>query len=137
MGVDAFAVLADPVRREVVELLAEGPVTAGDIAARFPVTRPAVSRHLRVLREAGLVDSAVRGQHRVYTLRRAGLAELDRWLDRFRPLADIGTATEAAPAGPASRLDALDTELRRGRRNRRAAALDTDTETPGAHRGSA
>jgi DNA-binding transcriptional ArsR family regulator len=143
MGVDAFAVLADPVRREVVELLAEGPVTAGDIAARFPVTRPAVSRHLRVLREAGLVDSAVRGQHRVYTLRRAGLAELDRWLDRFRPLADIGTGTgtgtgtEAAPAGPASRLDALDTELHRGRRNRRAAALDTDTETPGAHRGSA
>ena len=121
--------LADPLRREVVELLADGPVTAGEIAARFPVTRPAVSRHLRVLRESGLVDSAVRGQHRVYTLRRDGLAELDRWLDRFRPL----TPVDAAPAGPAARLDALDTELHRGRRARRAARSDT----PGAHRGSA
>jgi DNA-binding transcriptional ArsR family regulator len=126
--VDAFTVLADPLRRQVVELLAEGPVTAGDIAARFPITRPAVSRHLRVLRESGLVESAVQGQHRVYTLRRAGLAELDRWLDRFRPL-----TTDAAPAGPAARLDALDTELHRGRRARRAATADPT----GEHRGTA
>ncbi|HLU59184.1 MAG TPA: metalloregulator ArsR/SmtB family transcription factor [Pseudonocardia sp.] len=126
---DAFTVLADPLRREVVEMLADGPVTAGEIAARFPVTRPAVSRHLRVLRESGLVASEVRGQHRVYTLRREGLVELDRWLDRFRPLAPV----EAAPAGPAARLDALDTELHRGRRVRRRAR----TDTPGAHRGSA
>ena len=125
--VDAFAVLADPLRRQVVELLAEGPVTAGDIAVRFPITRPAVSRHLRVLRESGLVESAVRGQHRVYTLRRAGLAELDAWLDRFRPL----TADDAAAAGPAARLDALDTELHRGRRARRAA------DPTGEHRGTA
>ncbi|WP_345382633.1 metalloregulator ArsR/SmtB family transcription factor [Pseudonocardia yuanmonensis] len=124
---DAFAVLADPLRRQVVELLAGGPVTAGEIAARFPVTRPAVSRHLRVLRESGLVESAVRGQHRVYTLRRAGLAELDHWLDRFRPLA------EPAPAGPATRLDALDTELHRGRRARHGAPADRT----GEHRGSA
>lgn len=140
-GVDAFAVLADPLRRQVVELLAEGPVTAGDIAARFPVTRPAVSRHLRVLRESGLVESAVQGQHRVYTLRRAGLAELDDWLGRFRPLADsdTGTRTDAGthtdagpvPAGPAARLDALDTELHRGRRARRAA------DPTGDHRGTA
>ncbi|WP_308194427.1 ArsR/SmtB family transcription factor [Pseudonocardia kujensis] len=141
---DAFTVLSDPLRRRVVELLAEGPVTAGDIAARFPVTRPAVSRHLRVLREAGLVESAVRGQHRVYTLRRAGLTELDRWLDRFRPLTShdsedradggglVGTDDVAAPpAGPAARLDALDTELHRGRRARRAA------DPTGEHRGTA
>ncbi|GAA5132871.1 ArsR/SmtB family transcription factor [Pseudonocardia adelaidensis] len=127
---DAFTVLADPLRREVVELLAGGPVTAGDIAARFPVTRPAVSRHLRVLRESGLVESAVQGQHRVYTLRRAGLAELDRWLDRFRPL----ISAEAAPAGPAARLDALGTELHRGRRARRAALADPPA---GEHHGSA
>src|SRR4051812_16732196 len=115
MFVDAFAVLADPVRRQVVELLGEGPVTAGEIGGRFPITRPAVSRHLRVLRESGLVESAVQGQHRVYTLRRAGLAELDRWLERFRPL----PSADVAPAGPAARLDALDTELHRGRRARR------------------
>lgn len=129
--------LADPLRREVVELLAEGPVGAGEIAERFPVTRPAVSRHLRVLREAGLVRSVVRGQHRVYVLERAGLAALDGWLERFRPLprtaavpdrtvldhtAD-GAVSRALP-GPAGRLDALDTELRRGRRAR------TD-QTPG------
>ncbi|SDF81907.1 transcriptional regulator, ArsR family [Pseudonocardia oroxyli] len=115
MRVDLFAALADPVRREVVELLADGPVTAGVIAERFPVTRPAVSRHLRVLREAGLVEAQVRGQQRVYTLRRAGLAPLEEWLERFR-----------APVLPADRLDALDTELRRGRR-----ARDTEGERRG------
>ena len=78
--------LADPVRREIVELLATGEMGAGEIAERFPVTRPAISRHLRVLREAGLVTSEVRAQRRVYRLERAPLAELDAWLDRFRPL---------------------------------------------------
>jgi DNA-binding transcriptional ArsR family regulator len=128
IGVDLLAALADPLRRQVVELLADGPVTAGEIAARFPITRPAVSRHLRVLRECGLVESAVHGQHRVYTLRRDALVELDRWLDRFRPLDSTGTA----PAGPAARLDALDTELRRGRRARRVVA-----DPGGERRGSA
>lgn len=106
--------LADPVRREIVELLADGPVGAGEIAERFPVTRPAVSRHLRVLRESGLVRSSVRGQHRVYALDRAGLRALDGWLERFRPLPGDGRALP----GPARRLDALDTELRRGRSRR-------------------
>ena len=81
-----LAALADPVRREIVELLAAGEAGAGEIAERFPVTRPAVSRHLRVLREAGLVTSEVRAQRRVYRLERAPLAELDAWLERFRPL---------------------------------------------------
>ena len=81
-----LAVLADPVRRAIVELLAAGEVGAGEIAERFPVTRPAVSRHLRVLREAGLVTSEVRAQRRVYRLDPAPLAELDAWLERFRPL---------------------------------------------------
>lgn len=129
---DQFAVLADPLRRQVVELLAAGPATAGELAARFPITRPAVSRHLRVLRESGLVRSEVRGQQRVYTVQRQALAELDRWLDRFRPL----TAAAIPPAGPAARLDALDTELRRGRRTRTSEAA-TDTSTTGAHRGTA
>jgi len=149
----SFEALADPVRREIVEMLADGEVGAGDIAARFPVSRPAISRHLRVLREAGLVHSEVRGQHRVYRLDRGPLADLDTWLARFRPL-DVAEPTTAEPAtatptdagrtapeptepeptepepteppraapGPAGRLDALDTEIRRGRRERRTAA---------------
>jgi DNA-binding transcriptional ArsR family regulator len=117
-----LAALADPVRREIVELLADGEVTAGEIADRFPVSRPAVSRHLRVLRESGLVSSAVRGQQRVYTLERAALTELDRWLERFRP----------PPGGPAARLDALDTELHRGRRQRRATATEGDPDARSA-----
>jgi DNA-binding transcriptional ArsR family regulator len=114
-----LAALADPVRREIVELLAAGEAGAGEIAERFPVTRPAVSRHLRVLREAGLVTSEVRAQRRVYRLERAPLAELDTWLERFRPLSGrSGSAAPAVPPGLANRLDALDTEIRRGRRHR-------------------
>jgi DNA-binding transcriptional ArsR family regulator len=109
--------LADPVRRAIVERLADGEVGAGEIAAMFPISRPAISRHLRVLREAGLVRSRVAGQQRIYALDRRPLAELDAWLGRFRPL----PATPTAPPGPASRLDALDTEMHRGRRARRAA----------------
>ena len=114
-----LAALADPVRREIVELLATGEMGAGEIAERFPVTRPAISRHLRVLREAGLVTSEVRAQRRVYRLERAPLAELDAWLDRFRPLPGRPSAAEpVVPPGLANRLDALDTEIRRGRRRR-------------------
>jgi DNA-binding transcriptional ArsR family regulator len=114
-----LAALADPVRREIVELLARGEMGAGEIAGRFPVTRPAISRHLRVLREAGLVTGEVRAQRRVYRLERAPLGELDAWLDRFRPLPGRRSADEpAVPPGLANRLDALDTEIRRGRRRR-------------------
>ena len=107
--------LADPVRRAILERLAEGEVGAGVIAAAFPVSRPAISRHLRVLREAGLVTSRVHGQQRIYALDRRPLAELDAWLERFRPL------SPTTVAGPAARLDALDTEMQRGRRARRPA----------------
>lgn len=109
--------LADPVRRQIVELLAAGEMGAGEIAGRFPVSRPAISRHLRVLREAGLVAGEVRAQRRVYRLNRAPLVQLDAWLDRFRPLPgrDDRAADTVLP-GPAGRLDALDTEIRRGRR---------------------
>lgn len=114
--------LADPVRRQIVELLAAGEMGAGEIAARFPVSRPAVSRHLRVLREAGLVADEVRAQRRVYRLERGPLAQVDAWLDRFRPLPGRGGTApdtalpDTALPGPAGRLDALDTEIRRGRR---------------------
>jgi AcrR family transcriptional regulator/DNA-binding transcriptional ArsR family regulator len=77
-------VLADPVRRAILERLADGEATVGEIAAMFPISQPAVSRHLRVLRKAGWVVSHVRGQWRVYTLDRRPVATLDAWLDRFR-----------------------------------------------------
>ncbi|WP_035854534.1 metalloregulator ArsR/SmtB family transcription factor [Cryptosporangium arvum] len=99
--------LADPVRREILAGLREGAATAGAIAARFAISRPAVSRHLRVLRDAGLASSEVRGQERVYHLAAAPLAEVDAWLRRVTP---------ARRPSPAERLDALETELRRGRR---------------------
>lgn len=114
-AVEVTGALADPVRRAILERLAGGEVGAGQIAAAFPVSRPAISRHLRVLREAGLVTSRVHGQQRIYALDRRPLAELDFWLQRFRPLPSL------ASPGPAARLEALDTEMRRGRRARRAA----------------
>ena len=128
-GVFPAEALADPVRRAIVERLADGEVVAGEIAADFPVSRPAISRHLRVLREAGLVTSRVAGQHRIYALDRRPLAELDAWLERFRPLPGL------AASGPASRLDALDTEVHRGRRARRVTEPsdrgDTDDHAAG------
>jgi DNA-binding transcriptional ArsR family regulator len=124
-----LAALADPVRREIVELLAAGEATAGGIAERFPVSRPAVSRHLRVLREAGLVTAVERGRERVYALERAPLDELHRWLERVRPAAAEPIAAERSAPGPAGRLDALGTELHRGRR--RAAAGTNATATEG------
>ncbi len=97
---EALAALADGTRRQLVELLAAGDRSVGELAAEFAISRPAVSRHLRVLRESGLVRSTVAAQRRVYSLRPEPLAELDAWLGRYRALW-------------AQRLDALDTEIRR------------------------
>ncbi|MFG1922175.1 metalloregulator ArsR/SmtB family transcription factor [Cryptosporangium sp. NPDC048952] len=105
--------LADPVRREILTVLRDGEATAGAIAARFAISRPAVSRHLRVLRESGLADADVRGQERVYRLAAGPLAEVEAWLRRVAP---------QRRQSPADRLDALGTELRRGRTKRE----DTD-----------
>src|SRR3954469_8926574 len=104
-AVQALAALADPTRRELLALLAEGEIAAGDLAARFPVSRPAISRHLRVLREAGLVRCRTDGRRRLYALDPAPLHELDDWLAPYRRFW-------------AQRLDALDTEIARGRRAR-------------------
>jgi DNA-binding transcriptional ArsR family regulator len=73
----AFTALADPTRRRIVELLAAGERTAGEIADEFPVSRPAISRHLRVLRDTGLVNYREEAQRRVYTLDPTPLAALD------------------------------------------------------------
>jgi DNA-binding transcriptional ArsR family regulator len=77
--VDALAALADATRREIVALLAGGERAAGELADRFPVSRPAISRHLRVLREAGLVRARTEGKRRLYRLDPAPLRDLDAW----------------------------------------------------------
>jgi len=99
--------LADESRRTLVETLARGPATAGELAEVLPIARPGVSRHLRVLREAGLVEVRPEAQRRVYGLRPEPLAELDQWLGRYRDMWE-------------RRLDALHTEVARGTRERRS-----------------
>ncbi len=99
--------LADDSRRTILETLAGGPATAGELAALLPIARPGVSRHLRVLREAGLVQVHQVAQRRIYGLRPEPLAEVDDWLSRYRALWE-------------HRLDALHTEVARGKRERRS-----------------
>jgi DNA-binding transcriptional ArsR family regulator len=99
--------LADESRRTMLDTLTSGPATVGELAALLPIARPGVSRHLRVLREAGLVEARQQAQRRVYSLRPEPLAELDEWLGRYRALWE-------------HRLDALHTEIARGKRQRRS-----------------
>ena len=83
-AMEAFAALADPTRRGILELLAAGERSAGEIAGHFRISRPAVSRHLRVLREAGLATAREEAQRRMYRIEPAPLAELDAWLETYR-----------------------------------------------------
>jgi DNA-binding transcriptional ArsR family regulator len=98
-----FQALADQSRRAVLEILREHPATAGELAAALPIARPGVSRHLRVLREAGLVDVQQDAQRRIYRLRPETLVEVDEWLADYRALWQ-------------QRLDALHTEVAREKR---------------------
>ena len=79
----AFAALADPTRREVFEHLARGPQAVGDLALGLPVSRPAVSQHLKVLKDAGLVTDEADGARRIYRIDPQGLGAMRAWLDRF------------------------------------------------------
>jgi DNA-binding transcriptional ArsR family regulator len=90
----------------MLETLAGRPATVNELAAMLPIARPGVSRHLRVLREAGLVEARQDAQRRVYSLRPQPLAEIDEWLGPYRALWE-------------QRLDALHTEVARGKRERR------------------
>ncbi|MFL6059954.1 MAG: ArsR/SmtB family transcription factor [Marmoricola sp.] len=99
--------LSDPGRRTLIEALKERPATAGELADLLPIARPGVSRHLRVLREAGLVEVEQDAQRRIYHLCAESMAELDTWLGGYRALWE-------------QRLDALHTEIARGRRQRRS-----------------
>ncbi len=80
---EAAAAIADPIRRRVLELVRDGEMPAGELAEQFEVSRPAVSRHLRVLREAGLVRERRVGRLRVYRADPAPLGELRDWLERY------------------------------------------------------
>jgi DNA-binding transcriptional ArsR family regulator len=79
----AFAALADPTRRKVLERLSDGPRAVGDIAAGLPVSRPAVSQHLKVLKDAGLVSDRQEGARRIYAIDPNGLGAMRAWLDQF------------------------------------------------------
>jgi DNA-binding transcriptional ArsR family regulator len=80
----AFAALGDPTRQRIVEMLAVRELSSGEISRRFDMTAPAVSQHLKLLREAGLIQVRRDAQRRIYALDPTGLAELDAWLARFR-----------------------------------------------------
>ncbi|GAA4721006.1 metalloregulator ArsR/SmtB family transcription factor [Pedococcus ginsenosidimutans] len=97
--------LADPSRRTMLGILRDHAATAGELADALPIARPGVSRHLRVLREAGLVDVRQEAQRRIYSLRPEGLAEVDDWLEDYRALWQ-------------HRLDALHTEIARGKKGK-------------------
>jgi DNA-binding transcriptional ArsR family regulator len=96
----AFTALADPTRRQIVEMLADGERTAGAIAKQFEVSGPAISQHLKVLREARLVRVRADAQRRIYALDAAGIGEIDAWLSNIRRFWR-------------GRLDALERELMR------------------------
>ncbi|HLT62514.1 MAG TPA: metalloregulator ArsR/SmtB family transcription factor [Microlunatus sp.] len=110
--------IADPVRREILELLRAGPLPAGRIAGHFKISRPAVSKHLRVLSECGVIEATVSGRQRIYALRREPLVEVAGYLARL-----------LAPALP-DRLDALSTEVARTRRERRSELRTTASSDP-------
>jgi DNA-binding transcriptional ArsR family regulator len=79
-----FEAVADPTRRAILDHLRTGEVGAGELARRFPVSRPAIARHVRVLRQAGLVRARRQAQARFYSIEPTGLAEIDRWLQPYR-----------------------------------------------------
>jgi DNA-binding transcriptional ArsR family regulator len=100
--------LSDESRRTVLEVLRDHPATVSELADLLPIARPGVSRHLRVLREAGLVDVHQEAQWRVYSLNPQPMAELDAWLGPYRDLW-------------VQRMSALHTEVARGKRARRSS----------------
>jgi len=95
-NVAAFAALAEPMRMAIVERLAERPMAVGELAALLPVSRPAVSQHLKILKEAKLVRDRAEGTRRIYAVDPAGLGQIRAWLDRFwdQSLAAFAAAAE-------------------------------------------
>ena len=116
---DVFEALADPVRRTILEYLYREPLTVNAIVERFQITRPAISRHLRVLREAGLVSVVAQGRTRTDRIRTERLTDVSRWIATFEDSWD-------------QRFDALETEVYRTRfeRERDESSIRDPKETP-------
>lgn len=101
----AFSALADPTRRALLDLLRDGSQPAGQIAEAFPVSRPAISKHLRLLRRARLVREHRRGRHRFYAIDPGPLRAVDQWLEQYRvfwntKLTGLKAFVESDSAGP-------------------------------------
>ncbi len=120
---DVFEALADTTRRSLLRQLAGGPVRVVDLAAAYPISRPAISRHLRVLGEAGLVRCSEHGRERHYQLSVDPLTEIRTFVDDL-----LATDARRARTSPitAQHMDALDTEVRRTTRDRRQSAIETN-----------
>lgn len=103
----ALAALADPMRRQVMERLKEGPKSVGVIANDLPISRPAVSQHLKILREAGLVEDRPEGTRRIYFIDPEGLGALRAWLDQFwsQALTAFAEEVDNQSMGKANRHD--------------------------------
>jgi DNA-binding transcriptional ArsR family regulator len=101
-GADGLGLLGDPTRRAIFELLARRPSTVGELAQQLPITRSAVSQHLRVLKDGGLVVSRAEGTRRIYRLNPDGVTALRAYLDRIwaEALTAFGKAAQAAPTDP-------------------------------------
>ena len=99
---DGLGLLGDPTRRAIFELLARRPSTVGELAQQLPITRSAVSQHLRVLKDGGLVVSKAEGTRRIYRLNPDGVTALRAYLDRVwkEALTAFGKAAQAAPLDP-------------------------------------
>ena len=120
---DAFEALADPVRRDLLAEVADRPMRVVDLAASRPISRPAVSKHLRLLTQAGLLVVAAHGRERHYTLRTEPLGQVRDFVDHLMQL---------SPRVTAQMLDALDTEVHRTSRERRQAASPIAQKTRSA-----
>jgi DNA-binding transcriptional ArsR family regulator len=127
LRVEAFAGLADPVRRAVLERLRSGPCRVVDLAGGFAISRPAVSRHLAVLRSAGLVHATSHGRENWYALDPSGISAAAGWL----------AALVSPPPVRAQDLDALDVEVRRTRREREPARARPTRPDPSSRRRTA
>lgn len=114
---DVFTVLAEPHRREILDVLRDGEASVGELVGHLHLSQPAVSKHLRVLREAGMVVARAERQHRVYRIELEPLLEVDAWLDPYRQRWS-------------SALDRLDTHLTSTRSTSRAPAA------PPTHKGN-
>lgn len=113
---DVFEVIADPTRRRMLELLGENERSVSELTAEFDIHQPGISRHLRILHNAGLVDVRKDAQRRIYSIRPEPLRELDDWIDQYRALWD-------------QRFDKLAAHLARRKRELAAAKDDHDDAT--------